>query len=118
MENEKLVGGCHCGKVTYEANVTAEGGIECNCSHCSSKGLILKFIPASDFTQLTDADNLATYHFNKHVINHLFCRSCGVESFGTGKGPDGSETVAINLRCLKGVNVSSLNPTPYNGKSL
>lgn len=118
METEIHKGGCHCGKVTYEAELSLDGSIECNCSHCQIKGLILKFIPASQFKQISGADNLATYHFNKHVINHSFCRSCGVESFATGKGPDGSDIVAVNLRCLKDIDVSTLKPTPFDGKKL
>ena len=111
-------GGCHCGKVTYEADVPLEGCIACNCSYCEIKGLILNFIPASQFKLLTGEDNMTTYHFNKHVISHQFCNDCGVESFASGKGPDGSEMVAINLRCLKDIDVSTLTPMHFEGKNL
>ena len=30
-------------------------------------------------------DDLVDYRFNKHVIHHVFCRTCGVESFARGK---------------------------------
>jgi len=118
METLKHVGGCHCGKVTYEADVPLEGCIACNCSHCEIKGLILGMVPASQFKLLSGEDNLTTYHFNKHVIDHPFCIDCGVQSFGRGKGPDGSEMVAVNLRCLKDIDVSTLKPMSYDGRKL
>ena len=58
-----------------------------------------------------------SYQFNKRVIHHLFCSQCGVASFARGRGPDGKEMVAINVRCLDGVDVASLKLTPYDGKN-
>jgi hypothetical protein len=30
----------------------------------------------------------------------------------------GSEQIAINVRCLDGVDITTLKPTPFDGKSL
>jgi hypothetical protein len=43
---------------------------------------------------------------------------CGVGSFSRGTAPNGSDMVAINVRCLDGVDVSTLTLTPFDGKSL
>ncbi len=56
------------------------------------------------------------YQFNKKNIHHLFCKTCGVRSFGQGKGPSGP-MYAINVRCLDGVDIASLKVKPVNGKS-
>jgi hypothetical protein len=48
----------------------------------------------------------------------MFCRVCGVETFGKGKGPDGTEMVAINVRCLDGADPAALKLTPFDGKSM
>jgi hypothetical protein len=61
---------------------------------------------------------LKDYLFNKHVIHHLFCSTCGIESFARGTAPDGTETVAINLRCLDNIDIGALKPTPVDGRSL
>ena len=57
------------------------------------------------------------YRFNKKIIHHLFCRSCGVEPFARGKMPDGSPAIAINVRCLEGVETSTLKPMPFDGRN-
>ena len=73
-------------------------------------------MPAGAFTLTSGADNLTEYRFNKKQIAHLFCKTCGIESFGRGVGPDGSETVALNLRCLEGLDAEALPVQKYNGK--
>ena len=57
------------------------------------------------------------YQFNKKIIHHLFCRTYGVSSFGTGSG-DHAETVAINVRCLDDIELGALTVKPVDGKSL
>jgi len=110
-------GGCHCGKVRYEVAATLENVISCNCSHCSMKGFLLTFVPADSFTLLSGEDALTEYRFNKQHIAHLFCATCGVQSFGRGTGPDGSPMVAINVRCLDNIDIEGLSVVPFDGKS-
>ena len=78
----------------------------------------MAFVPANQFKLLSGEKDLTEYRFNKKVIQHLFCKTCGVQSFGRGKGPDGSDTVMINLRCVDNVDFSKLPTTQYNGKEL
>lgn len=110
-------GGCHCGKVRYEADIELGTVLECNCSFCGKKGSLLSFIPASQFRLKTDESELTEYKFNKMVISHLFCPVCGVQSYGRGRGNDGKDTVAINVRCLDGVEVEELPRHKYDGRS-
>ena len=76
------------------------------------------FVPADRFALMSGEDAVADYQFNKHVIHHLFCRTCGVESFARGTAPDGTEMVAVNARCLDGIDVAALTLTPVDGRSL
>ncbi len=110
-------GGCHCGAVRYEVEVDLSSVIECNCSHCEKKGLLLAFTPAEHFTLQSGEENLAEYQFNRKIIQHLFCKTCGVQSFARGQKADGTKTAAINVRCLDGVDVGKLNRVPVDGKS-
>jgi hypothetical protein len=118
MAGSKHTGGCHCGKVRYEVETELSPVLSCNCSICTKKGHLLTFVPPAQFTLLSGKEELADYQFNKHVIHHLFCRTCGIQSFARGTGPDGAEMVAINVRCLDDVAISKLNITPFDGRSL
>jgi hypothetical protein len=110
-------GSCMCGKVAFEVETDLEGLIECNCSHCHRKGLILKFVPADKFNLLHGEGDLAEFRFNKHRIEHLFCKTCGVEVFARGKGPDGSPIVAVNVRTLEDVEPGSYETKRVDGRS-
>lgn len=114
----KHTGGCHCGKVRFEVESDLGSVISCNCSHCQIKGLVLTFTPADKFALLSGEDALTEYRFNKHVIEHLFCNTCGVQPFGRGAAPDGAATVAVNVRCLDNVDIGTLTVTPFDGKSM
>ena len=111
-------GSCHCGRVRFELRAALDGIISCNCSHCARKGLLLTFVPAAAFTLLSGKDDLSEYRFNKHVIAHKFCNTCGVQPFAYGAMPDGSAIRAINVRCLEGVDLDALPVRQVDGRSL
>jgi hypothetical protein len=90
--------------------------MECNCSHCSRKGYLLWFVPRTDFKLESPLDVLGTYTFNKHAIKHHFCPKCGCAPFGFGKSKDG-EMAAVNVRCLEGVELSSVKRKLVDGRS-
>jgi len=117
-DTETYTGGCHCGAVRYEVTGSLDKVLSCNCSICEKRGLLLIFAPADQFKLLSGSDKLTDYQFNKKIIHHQFCRDCGVESFARGTPPGAGETVAINVRCLDGVDLGALMLTPYDGKKL
>lgn len=110
-------GGCQCGAVRYQVSMEIGDVIACNCSRCGKLGSLLAFAPISDFTLRSGEDALTDFQFNKHVIHHLFCGTCGIESFARGRGPDGREMVAINVRCLDGVDPAALKVVHFDGRS-
>jgi len=110
-------GSCHCGAIRYEVEGALGSVNECNCSHCSRKGYLLWFLPRAALKLKTPESALATYTFNRHVIRHHFCPTCGCAPFGMGKNPKGEETVAINVRCLDGVDLAALKRVPVDGRS-
>lgn len=111
-------GGCQCGAVSYEVDVDLENTLACNCSRCQRMGFVLAFAPRQSFRLKSGENNLTEYLFNRKAIRHLFCATCGVESFAYGKMPDGSPTVAINVNCLLGVEPRKLNSRHVDGRSL
>jgi|SRR5579862_4169930 len=109
-------GSCHCGQIKFEVQGAFETAMECNCSHCSRKGYLLWFVPRSSLTLQSPAASLGTYTFNKHVIKHHFCPSCGCAPFGFGVS-QGAEMAAINVRCLEGVELSAIKRNFIDGRS-
>jgi len=98
-------GGCQCGAIRYTVEIDAAAqAITCNCSMCGRSGAILQFVTPDKFTLEKGQDNLTDYQFNKHVIHHVFCKTCGIKPFAHGKGHQG-EMVAINMRCLDDIDV-------------
>ncbi len=111
-------GSCHCQAVQFEVEMELTKAMECNCSHCSIKGMLLTFGPATSVRVLSGEDMLTEYRFNKEHIAHLFCKVCGVQPFGRANDAEGNLTYAINVRCLEGVDPESLEIGKFDGKSL
>jgi hypothetical protein len=114
----RYTGGCQCGKVRYEVETDIDKVYSCNCSRCDRLGSLLTFAPISAFTLKTSEDAATEYQFNKHVIHHKFCSTCGIQSYSWGAGPDGTEMVAINVRCLDGVDPDAFEVIKYDGASM
>ncbi|HEV7257997.1 MAG TPA: GFA family protein [Bosea sp. (in: a-proteobacteria)] len=110
-------GSCHCGRVAYEVEVDLAETITCNCSWCQRRGSILAFTKASNLDLKSGETALTEYRFNKRTIQHLFCETCGVEPFARAGLPDGTPMVAVNVRCLIGVEPTELNSTMFDGRS-
>jgi hypothetical protein len=110
-------GSCHCGRITYEVEGELTQVMDCNCSICSRKGSLLWFVPRDKMRLLSPEDKISTYTFNKHVIRHHFCPTCGIHPYGEGTDPSGNRMAAINVRCLEGVDFSSLPVNHFDGRS-
>lgn len=113
----KYEGGCHCGKIRFEAEGDLGKVIECNCSICRRRAHLLWFVPRSQFMLEADPADLGIYKFNKYVIAHHFCRTCGVGPFSFGTDSHGNEMVAVNVRCLAGVELDELEIQKIDGRS-
>jgi hypothetical protein len=113
---QTYTGGCQCGKVRYEVSIELGEVISCNCSRCGRLGSLLAFTPAENFKLISGEGALTEYQFDKHVIHHLFCATCGIQSFARGQ-QKGVEMVAVNARCLHGVEPEKLKVKHVNGQA-
>lgn len=114
-----LKGSCHCGAVAFTIDAEAPTqAISCNCSHCRRKGFLLAFYSPDQFSLEQGEGALRSYFFNRHVIEHRFCETCGCEPFAAGTGPDGKPVRAVNLRCVEDIDLDSLEVRAFDGASL
>ena len=111
-------GSCHCGKIAYTVDEEPPSqAIECNCSICRRKGYLHHFTTPDKFTLEASRDDIQVYEFNKHVIRHQFCKTCGCAPFAEGTGPNDQPMVEINLRCAEDIDLGKLKLVPYDGAS-
>lgn len=109
-------GSCHCGAVRFEADIEElKEAMVCNCSHCHKAGLVLFFVPKENLRVTAGEDNLTDYRFNKKIVHHLFCKTCGIEPFSNN---DSFPKRMINLRCLDNLDIDSLTLNKYNGREV
>ena len=111
-------GSCHCGAIAFDAEGELKEVMACNCSICSRKGSLLWFVPRDKLRLRTPEAKLATYTFNKHVIKHHFCSTCGIHPFAEAADKSGNPMAAINVRCLEDFDFSSLPVKHFDGKAL
>jgi hypothetical protein len=110
-------GSCHCGKVKFEAEGTIDGALSCNCSMCQRRGSLLWFLPRDAVRLTTVEDDLATYTFNHHVIQHRFCPNCGIHVYGEGTDPKGNRVAAVNVRALENIELDVIPVQHFDGRS-
>ncbi|MDI1236672.1 MAG: GFA family protein [Polaromonas sp.] len=110
-------GSCHCGNIAFEVEGELTGALACNCSICSRKASLLWFVPRDRLRLLTPEGAMSTYTFNKHVIRHHFCPTCGMHPFGEGVDPQGNKIAAVNIRCLENIDLALVPLQHFDGRS-
>ena len=114
-ERKTYQGQCHCGAVRFSATTDLGRMFDCNCSRCRRVASVMHSVPASDFVLHAGEEYLVHYQFNHHAIDHLFCKTCGVQSFSRGKFGD-QPMVMLNVGCLEGAPMIDRSTiTHYNG---
>lgn len=111
-----VTGSCHCGAVSFSAEVADEVEVlDCNCSMCSRSGYLHLIVPHGDFTLLAGREDLVSYRFGTGAAEHLFCKSCGIKSFYQPRTHP--EAWSVNLRCLDRDHGLTVQIRPFDGQN-
>jgi hypothetical protein len=119
MSTKTYKGGCHCGQVRYEVDLDlSQGTGQCTCSICHKAGWWGAVVKPAAFRLLSGESNLLDYQFNTKSGHNLFCKTCGIRSFGRGHVEQiGGDYVSINIRCLEDVDLTGIPVTLRDGKN-
>ncbi|KFC64338.1 Glutathione-dependent formaldehyde-activating, GFA [Devosia sp. LC5] len=112
-------GSCHCGAVSFEADVdlSAESR-RCNCTYCAKTRYWKSFVGVDDIRLLAGAESLADYRAPDSLwppdhIHHHFCKTCGVQLYSRGFLEQmGGWFYALNIAVLDGVSPQDFAKVP------
>jgi len=96
----KIDGGCHCGRIRYEAEIEADRVIICHCTDCqtlsgSAFRVVVQTIPGK-FWLISGEPKIYTKVAESGAAREQgFCPECGTPIFSR---PVGGHTVALGLR--------------------
>jgi hypothetical protein len=110
-------GTCHCGRIRFEVDAQIDHVRECDCSICHRRGALNFRVPKEALRLLTPWEDLSLYQWGSMTAKDFFCPTCGILPFRRPSDPTQQEHSqgvepfdgwAINVRCLEGIDVSSL----------
>jgi hypothetical protein len=110
-------GSCHCGAVTFEADIDLDNGTgKCNCTFCWKQRMWnAGRLQPGDFRLLTGQDALADYGKSGDwgETHHRFCSRCGIATHGHGRiQAMGGDYVSVHLAALDDLPVADLVAAP------
>lgn len=115
MAKKTYKGSCHCGRITFEADLDlAAGTSKCNCSFCTKTRNWGIHVKPESFRLLTGEDDLKRYPLApKGPMHHPFCGHCGVRVFSRGNIPElGGELVGVRITALDDATPEELVAAP------
>ena len=111
-------GRCHCGAVRFRfRSEEITRGIRCNCSICIRRGAVMSpaYVLPPDIELIEGQDALEVYRFGDRMVNHFFCRTCGIHPFNEIIGKPGHRR--FNLGCIEDIDLLALEIELIDGRA-
>ena len=109
-------GSCHCGKVRFEVDTDLDHVRRCDCTICRKRGTLTHRVDDSAFRLLTPLGELSLYEWHTKTAKDYFCPTCGVLPFRRPR--TAPHLWGINVRCLDGVDLSTIPVQDVHGSRL
>jgi hypothetical protein len=107
----KYQGSCHCGQIKFVVEGELSEVLSCNCSICQKKGSLLWFLPSNQVKVSLETPEI-------FVINHHFCKNCGIHPYAQGIDAEGNSMFAINVRCIDDIDLEKIKINYFDGRSV
>lgn len=105
---------CHCGAIRLEVDAELAGLEECNCSTCARHGFLFWKVPVEAVRLVSQKCSFSSYHWRDADGGTEFCPTCGTAMMRTGY----RDRIAINARCIEGIDIFTLKVRRYDGRNL
>jgi hypothetical protein len=114
MTTKTYRGSCHCGAITYEAEIDlAQGTSKCNCTFCAKARAWKTFVQPSSFRLLSGAGKAQGYHKHPQAPLKYFCTECGMWTHELGSADYmGGDFVGVFIATLDDVDPAELVAAP------
>jgi hypothetical protein len=117
-------GSCHCGLIQFEIDADLQHVTSCDCSICTCRGALIHRVDEENFRLLKPAPStlkdethgLIVYQFNTRVAKDYICPVCGILPFRRPRSAP--HLWAINVRCIEGLDLESLEIRKVFGSKL
>ncbi len=110
-------GSCHCGRIQFEIEADLDHVRACNCSVCSRRGALIHRVDKEKLRLLVPWETMTIYQWGSQTAKDYFCSECGILPFRRPSDPTPQELLegvkpfdgwGVNVRCLEGIDLSSI----------
>ncbi len=110
-------GSCHCGNVLFEVDADLDHVRVCDCSVCHRRGALIHRVEMNKLRLQVPWGAMTIYQWGSRTAKDYFCPKCGILPFRRPSDPTPQELLegvepfngwGVNVRCLEGIDLSSI----------
>ena len=114
-QNKKYLGKCHCGKISFETEITPQWLVKCNCSICSRLGAKWAHTEHNKVAFNYNQDDCIKYSWGDKCLVIISCKHCGCTTHWDSLDNDEQRRVGLNFRMCSESDTSALPIRHFDG---